>query len=310
MTEEINSWERQTINKMLEMTIKEQRASRRWSIFFKLLILGYVLLVTVIAVSQNSDVFGSIHSKPFTAVIDIKGIIAPDKPASAQNIIPLLRSAFENTNSKAVVLRINSPGGSPVQAQQIYTEMQRMKTKFPAKKLYAVIEESGASGAYWLACGADEIYADRTSIVGSIGVVLSSFGFVDTMHKAGVERRLYTAGNNKAMLDPFSPRIPAQDLMLQKDLDQVHQLFIKLVKDSRGERLKVTSDMFSGRFWLGLDAKELGLIDGFGDTYTVARDVIQAPELVEYNSKQSLFGQLGDKLAHSMRNALTEYVLG
>lgn len=314
MTEETNGWERSTINKMLEMAIKEQRATRRWGIVFKLLFWGYIIVVSVMLMSSgNGVVIGK--SKPFTAVIDIKGVLAPDKPASAQNIIPIMRKAFEATSAKGIILRINSPGGSPVQAQQIYSEMQRLKTKYPDKKVYAVIEETGASGAYWLACGADEIYADKTSIVGSIGVILSSFGFVDTMHKLGVERRLYTAGDNKAMLDPFSPRVPAQDAMLKKDLNEVHELFVKLVKDSRGKKLKVTPDMFSGRFWLGLDAKNLGLIDGFGDTYSVARDVIQAPELVEYNNKPSFFGQLGEKLGQSISNIggisnLSDYKLG
>lgn len=304
MTDEISSWERATINKMLEMTIKEQRASRRWSIFFKLLMLGYVVIISAVLFLQGNGTFSAVKQKPFTAVIDIKGVLAADKGASAKNIIPALREAFADNMAKAVMLRINSPGGSPVQSQQIYAEMQRLKAKYPAKKLYAVIEEAGASGAYWLACGAHEIYADQTSIVGSIGVVLSSFGFVDTMQKLGVERRLYTSGSNKGMLDPFSPRNSAQDAMLQKDLAEVHQLFIDLVKTSRGDRLKISDDMFSGRFWLGIDAKNLGLIDGFGDTYTVAKDIINAPELVEYTPKQTLFGQLGEKLTQSLMGVI------
>jgi protease-4 len=310
MAEDLNSWERNTINKMLEMSIKEQRAARRWGIFFKLLILAYVLTITVLIVTQKKDFFHTVKQQQFTAVIDIKGILAPDKPASADNIIPLLKEAFENPLSKAVVMRINSPGGSPVQANQIYDEMQRQKLKYPKKKLYAVIEESGASGAYWVACGADLIYADKTSIVGSIGVVLSSFGFVDTMQKLGVERRLYISGDNKGMLDPFSPRKPSQDLMLQKDLDQAHQLFIDLVKAARGDRLKINDEMFSGRFWLGLDAKPLGLIDEFGDIYYLAREVIKAPELVEFSPKESLFSQLGNKFGQSVRETIAEYSLG
>lgn len=310
MTEEINTWERNTINKMLEMSIKEQRASRRWGIFFKLLFLAYIVLITLFIVMQKKDLLRSVQNKAFTAVIDISGVLAADKPTSAQNINPLLRRAFEDPLSKAVILRINSPGGSPVQAKQIYSEMKRMRTKYPTKKLYAVIEESGASGAYWLACGADEIYADETSIIGSIGVVLSSFGFVDTMKKLGVERRLYTAGDNKAMLDPFSVRDPKQDAMLNSDLSEVHNLFINLVKESRGARLKISADMFSGRFWLGLDAKNLGLIDGFGDTASVARDIVKAPELVDFSPRESVFGQLGGGLGKYIGGAISEYKLG
>jgi protease IV len=309
MSEDTNSWEQQTINRMLESTIKEQRASRRWGVFFKLCTIGYLVIVTYLIVMQSKPLMQGMKHEKFTAVVDIKGILAPDKPASAKNIIPVLREAFADKNAKAVMLRINSPGGSPVQSQQIYTELQRLRGLHKDKKVYAVIEESGASGAYWLACGADEIYADQTSIVGSIGVILSSFGFVDTMQKLGVERRVYVAGDNKDMLDPFSPRNPAQDAMLNQDLQQVHQLFIDLVKTSRGERLKISEDMFSGRFWLGLDAKDLGLIDGFGDPYTVARDVIKAPELVEFNAKQSLFSQLGDKFGQSLENLVYDYKL-
>jgi protease-4 len=310
MMEESDSWERNTINKMLEMSVKEQRASRRWGIFFKLCFLGYIVLVSTFLFMGTNSLLHSVQQKPFTAVIDVKGMLASDKPASAQNINPLLRKAFEDPLSRAIVLRINSPGGSPVQSKQIYTEMKRLRAKHPDKKLYAVIEESGASGAYWLACGADEIYADETSIVGSIGVVLSSFGLVDTMKKLGVERRLYTAGDNKAMLDPFSPRDPKQDAMLNDDLSEVHKLFIDLVKNSRGERLKISDDMFSGRFWLGIDAKNLGLIDGFGDTATIARDVIKVPDLVVFETKESVFSQLGGGFGKYLGNVLLDYKLG
>lgn len=301
MIEENNSWERQTINKMLEMTLKEQRASRRWGIFFKLLFVGYLVTITFLIVAPKKSLVHGLKSKAHTAMISIDGEISANKDTSAQEIIPLLRDAFEDNYAKAVMLRINSPGGSPVQTQQIYTEMLRLRAKYPEKKIYAVIEDVGASGAYWLACGADEIYADRTSIVGSIGVVMSSFGFVDTMKKLGVERRLYTAGDNKGMLDPFSPRNPKQDAMLQTDINQAHQLFIDVVKDARGKRLKISNDMFSGRFWLGMDAQRLGLIDGFGDPFTVSRDIIKAPEIVEYSVPQTLFGQLGNHLGQNFQ---------
>lgn len=242
--------------------------------------------------------------KAFTAVINVRGEISADKDSSAENIIPLLQQAFQNSNAKAVMLRINSPGGSPVQTAEINSEIQHLRSKYPDKKLYAVIEDIGASAAYMLACAADEIYADEASIVGSIGVLMDSFGFVDTMKKFGVERRLYTAGSNKGMLDPFSPTKPAQIAMLQKELDVLHGIFINYVKERRGSRLVVTNDMFSGRFWIGIESKDLGLIDGFGNPYTVARSIIGAPELVEYEIKQSLISQLTGSIPGALQNLL------
>lgn len=303
MSEDNSAWERKTISNMLEMTIKEQRANRRWGIFFKFIFIGYFIFLTIAVMAQKNGIINGLKSQPHTAMISIDGEISADK-FSAQDMVPLLRQAFADPLAKAVMLRINSPGGSPVQTQQIYTEMLRLRAKYPNKKLYAVIEDVGASGAYWLACGADEIYADRTSIVGSIGVVLSSFGFVDAMHKLGIERRLYTSGENKGMLDPFSPRNPKQDAMLQSDLNLAHELFIDVVKKSRGDRLKISNDMFSGRFWLGIDAKKLGLIDDFGDPYTVSREVIKQPELVEYEVPKSLFSQLGSHLGQTLQGLL------
>jgi protease-4 len=306
-TQDPNSWEHKTINNMLEMSIKEQRAKRRWGIFFKLCVLGYIVLLTIYMISQKHDITVDLQQKPFTAVVNIEGEIAADDETSAEKIIPALKSAFEHQHAAAVMLRINSPGGSPVQVQQIYTELQYLKKKHPKKKVYAVIEEAGASGAYWLACGADEIYADKMSLVGSIGVILSSFGFVDAMNKLGVERRAYYAGENKDMLDPFAPRNPVQDAMIMENIQIAHQLFVDLVKESRGDRLKETPDMFSGRFWLGAQCKDLGLIDGFGDPYTVARDVIKAENLVEFNESQDIFAQFAKKFGHTMRHAAAEW---
>jgi protease IV len=307
---ESQSWERQTINKMLEMTIKEQRAKRRWSIFFKLCVLGYIVILTMYMVSQKQELKFGMSGKPYTAVINIDGEIAADGQNSAEKLIPAIRAAFADTQAKAIMLRINSPGGSPVQVQQIYSEIEYQKTKHQNKKLYAVIEDAGASGGYWLACAAHEIYADRMSIVGSIGVILSSFGAVDAMQKLGIERRAYYAGDNKDMLDPFAPRNPKQDAMVMQNIQIAHQLFIDLVKKSRGDRLKATEDMFSGRFWLGAQVKDIGLIDDFGDPYTVARDVIKAPELVEFNTKESIFNQLSNKFSKKVHGLLNEVKLG
>jgi len=309
MTVETESWEHKTINKMFEMSVKEQRASRRWSVFFKLAFLGYVLIITAVLLFSTDGAIGSMGGKTFTAVVNIDGEIGAGKDASADNIIPLLRKAFENSSAKAVVMRINSPGGSPVQSKQIYTEMLRLRKKYPDKKLYAVIEDLGASAAYLLACGADQIYSDEGSIVGSIGVLMSSFGFVDTMHKMGVQRRLYYSGSNKTILDPFSPQKPEHVVIIQKELDLMHKLFIDIVKTSRGTRLKIDNDTFSGRFWLGLQAKDLGLIDAFGDVYFVAREVVEAEELVEYEPKKSIFSKLGNKFGQSLRSAITSYEL-
>jgi protease-4 len=304
MTIDNNSWEQKTISKMLEMTVAEMRARRRWGIFFKLVFMGFFLLI-IGSVFYQSNMSTSVASrKGITAVVYINGEISSDKDASADNIIPLLRKAFENSSAKAVMLRINSPGGAPVQTNQINTEISFLKAKYPKKKVYAVIEDSGTSAAYMLACAADEIYADEASIVGSIGVLLDSFGFVDTLKKVGVERRLYTSGSNKAMLDPFSPIKPAQVAMLQRELDALHAMFIDYVKVSRGSKLVITDDTFSGRFWIGIEAKKVGLIDGFGTPNTVARNIIGAPEMVEYEVKQSILSKLSSSFAGSMRDML------
>ncbi len=303
MADSNQSWEQQTIANILEMGIKEQRAKRRWGIFFKLVILAYLLAATFYLFGYKTKL--NVTGKEFTAVVGIYGEIADDKDASADNLIPLFKKAFENPSAKAVMMRINSPGGSPVQTSEIFTEIKHIRSKHPEKKLYAVIEDAGASAAYWLACAADEIYADESSIVGSIGVLMSSFGFVDVMKKYGVERRLLTAGDNKGMMDPFSPLKPQWQAMMQKDLDLLHGVFIDLVKQARGDRLKVDNETFSGRFWIGLQAKEVGLIDGFGTPYTVARDIIGAPELVEYEVRQSLLSQIkGNIPGGSLKQAL------
>jgi protease-4 len=303
MTIDNNSWEQKTISKMLEMTVTEMRARRRWGIFFKLVFIGFFLLI-ISSVIYETNMSPNVARKPVTAVVNIDGEISADKDASADNIIPLLRKAFENSSAKAVMLRINSPGGAPVQTNQINTEIAFLRAKYPKKKVYAVIEDSGTSAAYMLACAADEIYADEASIVGSIGVLLDSFGFVDTMKKIGVERRLYTSGSNKGMLDPFSPTKPAQIAMLQRELDSLHTMFIDYVKASRGSKLIAAEDTFSGRFWIGIEAKKVGLIDGFGTPNTVARDIIGAPEMVEYEVKQSILSKLSGSFAGSMRDML------
>ncbi len=303
MTIDNDSWEQKTISKMLEMNVVEMRARRRWGIFFKLVFLG-LFLIGMSCIFLQSNMKPNVSSKSVTAVVNIDGEISADKDASADNIIPLLRKAFENSAAKAVMLRINSPGGAPVQTNQINTEINFLRAKYPKKKVYAVIEDSGTSAAYMLACAADEIYADEASIVGSIGVLLDSFGFVDTLKKIGVERRLYTSGSNKGMLDPFSPTKPSQIAMLQNELDSLHVMFINYVKERRGDKLVQNDEMFSGRFWIGIEAKKVGLIDGFGTPNTVARDIIGAPDMVEYEVRQSILSKLGGSFAGAMHDML------
>lgn len=301
--EDNNTWEQKAIKDVLQSIVKEQRARRRWGIFFKLVVIFFIITAFVCYWRQGQP-SSTAPRKPFTAVIAVSGEIADDKDASADNLIPLITQAFENPNAKAVLLRINSPGGAPVQTSEMITEIQHLRGKYPDKKVYAVIEDAGASAAYMLACVADAIYADEASIVGSIGVLSESFGLVDAIKKLGIERRLYTSGSNKGMLDPFSPMKPEQVKMLQGELDQLHASFIAWVKERRGDKLKITDDMFSGRIWIGLEAKELGIIDAFGSPYTVARDVVGAPELVEYENKQSLFSQLKGSITGSIHDLL------
>lgn len=302
MTTDSDTWEQKTIKETLQSIVKEQRARRRWGIFFKLVIIFFIVMAVVGYYSQGKS--STTPHKPFTAVVNVSGEIADDKDASAENLIPLITQAFENKYSKAIILRINSPGGAPVQTNEMITEIKHLQSKYPDKKVYAVIEDVGASAAYMLACVADTIYADEASIIGSIGVLSESFGLVDAIKKLGIERRLYTSGSNKGMLDPFSPMKPEQVKMLQHELDLLHESFIAWVKESRGAKLKVTDDMFSGRIWIGVEAKELGIIDAFGSPYTVARNVIGAPDLVEYENKQSLFSQLKGSITGSLHDLL------
>lgn len=300
--EDKQSWEQKTIKDVLELTVKEQRAKRRWNIFFKLIFLSLVLFF-IVAYMQDNDT-PTVSRKTVTAVVNIDGEISADSYASAENIIPLLNKAFENAAAKAIILRINSPGGAPVQTHEMIMEIKHLRNKHPDKKVYAVIEDLGASAAYMLACVADEIYADESSIVGSIGVISESFGFVETIKKLGIERRLYISGSNKGMLDPFSPMKPEQVKMLQTELDILHDSFITWVKETRQDRLHITDDMFSGRIWIGVEAKKLGLIDGFGSPYTVARDIIGAPDLQVYEVKQSIISQLRSSISGSVHDLL------
>lgn len=298
-------WERQTIQKLLLEHIVEQRRARRWSLFFKFIIIALIIFFFTVTLNRELPQ-PVITNQAHTALIDITGEIDASQNNNADTLRDALKIAFENKHVKGIILRINSPGGSPVQARHIYDEVVAFRAKYPNTKVYATIEELGTSAAYLIACAADAIYADQTSIVGSIGVRIDSFGFVDAMQKVGVERRLYTAGKFKGSMDPFLPRNPIEDAFINKQLDYVHQAFIQNVRDGRGDRLKEKEnpDIFSGQFWVGEEALPLGLIDGFGDAYSVARNVIKAPNIVDYSPSSNLLDRLANRLGASIVHSL------
>lgn len=287
--------------------IKEQRRARRWGIFFKLFFVGYLLLALGMMLGLGSG-FESKSAlstaDKVSAVVEVNGAIMDGAEASADLLIPSLRKAFENPKTQGVILKINSPGGSPVQAGYINDEIRRLKEKYKEIPVYAVVTDMCASGGYYIAVAADKIYADKASIVGSIGVRMDSFGAVGALSKLGIERRLYTAGDNKGMLDPFLPENPAQVAHINSMLEVTHQQFIKVVKDGRGERLKNDPALFSGLFWTGETAVELGLIDGLGSESYVARELIGAETLVNFTTEKDLIQRLTEKVSLSMKTML------
>jgi protease-4 len=286
-------WERDTLERLAFATLAEQRASRRWRIFFRMA--WFALVVVLLWTGMHKGgVGGTSPNQPHTAVVAIKGEIADGADASAEWVVTALRAAFEDEGSQAVVLQINSPGGSPVQAGIINDEIRRLKEKHK-KPVYAVVEESCASAAYYIAVAADEIYVDKASIVGSIGVLMDGFGFTGLMDKLGVERRLMTAGVNKGFLDPFSPQTKNQRAHAQTLLDQIHQQFIQVVRDGRGKRLKETPELFSGLFWSGEQAVELGLADGLGNLDYVAREIVKAEDIIDYTRHENVAERLAKR---------------
>ncbi len=277
--------------------LKDRRSERRWRIFFRLAWLGVVLVFATMLFEQSNR--ASVPSGPHTALVEVKGEIAVGADASAENLVAALKNAFEDKGARAVVLRINSPGGSPVQAGIVYDEIRRLKA-LHGKKVYVVVEEMCASGAYYIAAAADDIYADKASLVGSIGVLIDSFGFTGAMDRLGVERRLITAGENKGMLDPFSPLEPKQRAYAQQMIDQIHQQFIAVVKEGRGARLKPTPELFSGLFWNGQQALALGLVDRLGNLDYVAREVVKAETVIDYTQKENVAERLAKRLGASI----------
>ena len=302
-------WERELITKLATEALKEQRRGRRWGIFFKLLTFAYITFLLVVMVDWQGRASDFAGGKKHTAMVELNGIIAPGNDASAEKINTALQAAFKDKNTQGVIVRINSPGGSPVQAQTIYDEMRRLRKKYPDIPLYAVVEDICASGGYFVAAGADRIYVSRSSVVGSIGVLMNGFGFTGLMDKLGVERRLITAGENKGMLDPFSP-LEERDKQYAKGLmNDIHQQFIGVVREGRGKRLKETPDMFSGLIWTGEKSVELGLADGFGTFESVARDVIKAEDIVDYTQKEGFAEKVARRFGAAAANALAETAL-
>jgi protease-4 len=300
-----SQWQRGLLEKLASASLKEQRAARRWGVFFKLLIFGYFAFGLIIWLAIYAE-DAHLTSEKHTAVVELKGTIAPEGEASADKVIKGLREAFKHKGTKGVVLRLNSPGGSPVQSAYIYDEIKRLRTKYPKIPLYAVVSDLCASGCYFVASAADKIYANESSVLGSIGVLMNGFGFVDAMDKLGVERRLLTAGEHKGLLDAFSPLKEGEKAHVQTILDQLHHAFIAKVKAGRGKQLKDDDRLFSGLIWGGTAAKDLGLIDEFGSTSFVARDVIGAEETVNFTQKRDVFERFAERLGAGAAKALVQ----
>ncbi|AFT67214.1 MAG: protease-4 [Cycloclasticus pugetii] len=296
-------WERSVLEKVALASVIEQRRTRRWNIFFKLLLLTYIIFISSLAMSPMSDV-STLSKGPHTAMVDVKGIIVSGGEADAESIIKSLKNAVKDPNTKGIVLRVNSPGGSPVQSSYVYEAIRELKNTHPTLPIYAVVEDLCASGCYFIASAADKIFVNQSSIVGSIGVVMNGFGFTDTMKSLGVERRLYTAGEHKGFLDPFSNVKPAEKAHVQGMLNDIHTEFIESVKSGRGERLAENPDLFSGLVWAGSESIELGLTDAIGDVRSVAKNEIGEEKIVDFTAQQPFL----EKLAKSMGAATASFM--
>ncbi len=280
-------WEREVIERLARSALEEQRRARHWGIFFKTLTFVYLFALLFIALGWLGRGEGG-PSGRHTALVSVDGVIAADSDASAERVTLGLKDAFEDKNTAGVIVRVNSPGGSPVQAGQIHQEMRRLRALHPTTPLYVVVEDVCASGGYYVAAGADRIYVDQASLVGSIGVLMNGFGFTGTMEKLGVERRLLTAGENKGFLDPFSPIDPQEREYAQQLLDEIHRQFIDTVREGRGARLKNDPKLFSGLIWTGTRSIELGLADALGGVDYVAREVIKAERVVDFTRSENI----------------------
>jgi protease-4 len=305
------SWERATLERIALRALDEQRRARQWSTLIRLL---WLTLIFIIVAASLGWIGGSgkepLRTGKHTALVELKGVIGMESRASADKMISALNAAFKDKQTQGVVLRINSPGGSPVHSGAINDEIRRLRAKHPEIPLHAVVEDLCASGGYYVAVAADKIFVDKASMVGSIGVIMGGFGFTGAMDKLGIERRAYTAGSNKDFLDPFAPENPAHKEHVNRMLGEIHEQFIKVVRDGRGKRLKDTPEIFSGLVWTGQRAVELGLVDGLGSVDSVARDVIKAEDVVDFTPEEGYFERLSKRLgagaAESALRALVE----
>ena len=300
---EAEPWERDMLRQLAQAALVEQRRARRWGIFFKSLGFLYLFAVLVVALGWLGSREVTRHGR-HTALVQLSGVIDSESGASADNINAGLQDAFADANTQGVILRINSPGGSPVQAHAINGEIRRLRAKYPAIPLYAVVDDMCASGGYYVAVAADRIYVSKGSLVGSIGVLMDGFGFTGAMEKLGVERRLITAGANKGFLDPFSPMLPQQRQHAERMLAEIHQQFIAVVREGRGKRLKEDNDTFSGLFWTGERSVELGLADAFGDSAYVAREVIKAENVVDFTPHENIAERFAKRFGAAMAEGL------
>ena len=299
-----NNWEKEVLTSIATEGLKEQKRTRRWGIFFKSLTFAYLFVLLAILSPGLQESTGK--GKKHTALVDLKGVIAPGSEASADNVVTGLRAAFEDSNTAGVILRVNSPGGSPVQSGYIYDEILRLREKYPDTPLYAVISDVCASGGYYVAAAAEKIYADQASIVGSIGVRMDNFGFVEAMKKLGIERRTLTAGKNKALLDPFGPEDPTVIKHMKGLLKSVHNQFINAVKQGRGDRLKEVDGMFEGLIWTGDQSVEIGLIDELGSSSYVAREVIGEETIVNFTVEPDFLERFSKKIGTQISSLLVE----
>ena len=295
-------WAQNTLRSLLDDYLQEQRRARWWRIFYRLLIVG-IIVALIVSVDPPKGMQPTILEE-HTALVKLEGPIIEGTPAAASDVIGTLQEAYESESAKAVILQINSPGGSPVQSAQISDEILRLRSEYTDKPCYVVITDIGASGAYYVAAVADGIYADKASLIGSIGVIFNGFGLVDAIHKLGIERRVQKAGEYKDMLDPFANTNPVVEAHMQKLLDQVHQQFISRVKQGRGDKLATDSRLFSGLIWTGEEAKELGLIDNFASARQVAREVVGAEKIVVYQPQQNLLDRVVNRLGTHIGNTL------
>ena len=301
-------WASRVLEQLATEGLREQRRTRRWGIFFKLVGLALVFVI-LFGVMGSWNATQRVCLDQCTALIELEGEIASSGRASADNMITGLQAAFKNKGTKGVVLKVNSPGGSPVQAGQINDEIRRLRAQYPDTPLYAVVDEICASGGYYVAVAADRIFVDKASLIGSIGVVIDGFGFVGAMDKLGIERRVLTAGENKAFLDPFSPLSPKQQQYASQMLGEIHQQFIAAVRQGRGARLKESPEIFSGLVWNGTRSVELGLADALGSVGYVAREIIKAEEIVDFTPQENIAERVARKFGATLARGVTTGLL-